>query len=434
MTPAQHLPARQTWRNWPLWGVPARAYSYFLALECAALVWSALALSSLSLSADMVGRFVLLLALAMTFEEGAKKSAQLSLRLSQSMYQDMTAVWVVPGALILPAGMSVVFIVTLYTYMWFRQYRPSGRALYRIVLSVSALLIASLTANAVVGHVTVGLGAHGWSVTAAAAVAAGLVIYAMQNRGLITVSWVLRGVGLRELAGTWDENLIEYGTVCLGGLVAVTIAFEPWLTPLALMPMIPLQRSALVRKLEQVATTDSKTGLLNAVGWEHMAQRELTRAQREEASLAVLMIDLDWFKLVNDRHGHLAGDQVLKGLAELLTSEFRGYDSVGRFGGEEFVAVLPGVDDAGAVAVAERVRIRISATRISELIEADGPLAYDDLSVSIGVAVSPTDGSDLTELLHAADGALYAAKANGRNQVQLARRGGGAERPVASVI
>lgn len=433
MTPAERTSAGAPWRRWAVWGVPKRAYLYFFALELLAVVWSILDLAVVDVSGRDLIRFAVILGLAVLFEEGSHKAAQLDIRLSDSMHQDMTSVWTIPAALVLPGGLAAALIVVLYGYMWFREYRPSGRAPYRTVLSVAAVLVGSLSANAVVGGTTLHLQSYGWSWLAAGAVAAGVLIHASLNRGLITMSWTLRGMELRQLVGTWDENLLEYGTLCLGALVTISVAFEPGLTPLVLVPMIPLQRSALVRKLEEVATTDAKTGLLNAIGWENVAQRELTRAHREGTSLAMLMIDLDWFKRVNDRFGHLAGDAILRKVGEMIASELRGTDTVGRFGGEEYVAILPHTNEAAALATAERVRARVNAAPIAQLLEIDSASPDERLAVSIGVAISPTDGADVTELLHAADGALYYAKENGRNRVELARRGGDTVRPTVSV-
>ena len=201
---------------------------------------------------------------------------------------------------------------------------------------------------------------------------------------------------------------------------------------LVLLPMVLLQRGALVRQLEVAATTDSKTGLLNAVAWEQLAQRDISRAQREGKPIAVLIIDADKFKWVNDVHGHMVGDIVLKAIGDALTHELRGYDTVGRFGGEEFVASLPNADAEAALAVAERVRARINSIKISDLIPLDDLATDRELAVSIGVACSPTDGAELSDLLHASDAALYVAKESGRNRVQLAGQGRGGNPRVTS--
>jgi diguanylate cyclase (GGDEF)-like protein len=207
--------------------------------------------------------------------------------------------------------------------------------------------------------------------------------------------------------------------------VALAILHEPWLAVLVVAPMMALQRGAWVRELETAATIDSKTGLLNAIAWEHVAKRELARAEREHTQLAVLIIDIDRFKLVNDRWGHLVGDAVLRGVGKCLSTEVREYDTVGRFGGEEFVAVLPAAGEVDALVVAERLRAKVHSLRVSDIVEhvdADGD---DTLAVSIGVACLPSDGAELTDLLHSADGALYKAKDRGRNRVLLADRGAG---------
>jgi diguanylate cyclase (GGDEF)-like protein len=184
-----------------------------------------------------------------------------------------------------------------------------------------------------------------------------------------------------------------------------------------------LRRGALVRRLRAAASTDAKTGLLNAAGWEQLAQRELARAAREGGPLAILIIDIDRFKLVNDRYGHLVGDRVLRDVARRLAGGVRAYDVVGRFGGEEFVVVLPATAVGDALRVAERLR-----TRVNEL----PPLPLSDMavvSVSIGVACFPVDGADLAGLVAAADGALYRAKTAGRDRVVLAGPAGQRQGP-----
>jgi diguanylate cyclase (GGDEF)-like protein len=199
--------------------------------------------------------------------------------------------------------------------------------------------------------------------------------------------------------------------------------YEPWLTPLVLMPMILLQRGALIRELETVASTDSKTGLLNAIAWEQLAQRELSRSTRDSLKVAIMIIDLDRFKAVNDVYGHLVGDVVLREVGRCLIAELRDYDTVGRFGGEEFVALLPDVGAFEAGVIAERVRARINTLQMSVLSPSTEVNSDSILSASIGVACFPQDGVELQELLHASDAALYVAKNGGRNRVEFAKTG-----------
>ncbi len=139
----------------------------------------------------------------------------------------------------------------------------------------------------------------------------------------------------------------------------------------------------------------------------------------------MLIIDLDHFKRVNDTWGHVAGDAVLRGIGDCLRDELRTYDTIGRFGGEEFVAILPAVDEPQAAVIAERLRQRIADLTIAQFAaSANDPAAAaaseHTLSTSIGIACYPDHGSELEQLLLGADGALYRAKDGGRNRVEFA--------------
>lgn len=137
--------------------------------------------------------------------------------------------------------------------------------------------------------------------------------------------------------------------------------------------------------------------------------------------MSVLMLDLDHFKIINDTYGHLVGDQVLRAIAQELAAETRDYDTAGRFGGEEFIVLLPEVDAEKVGAVSERIRRRIHALVIPATTEGGEPVTITNQTVSIGAAIYPNAGiGTLHELLQAADAALYKAKDNGRDQVHLA--------------
>lgn len=166
------------------------------------------------------------------------------------------------------------------------------------------------------------------------------------------------------------------------------------------------------RELEELATHDPLTQLWNRRAILERLAREWSRALREKKSLGVLLADVDRFKEVNDRHGHLAGDQVLCEVARRMTAALRPYDLLGRFGGEEFLVGLSTDAPESVCHVAERLREAVAASPFS----AEG-LEFP-LSVSIGLAVAPADPAAAPELLiHAADGALYRAKQEGRNRV-----------------
>jgi diguanylate cyclase (GGDEF)-like protein len=178
----------------------------------------------------------------------------------------------------------------------------------------------------------------------------------------------------------------------------------------------------LVRQLEEDASTDGKTGLLNAAAWRERAGRAVLSADRTTRPSTVLVLDLDHFKLVNDRFGHLVGDQVLAAVAASIQDEVRDDDIVGRFGGEEFVVLLRGADGedprSAATAVAERIRERIACLRVA-VPGPQVPLMVEGLTVSIGGATMPRDGRDLAGLLEIADAAMYQAKRAGRNLVRM---------------
>ena len=144
------------------------------------------------------------------------------------------------------------------------------------------------------------------------------------------------------LFGDVDDNVLELATLTLGALVALVLGINPWLVALVLPPLLVLHRAVLVGQLEEAAAIDGKTGLLNAHTWGARAEHQLRRARGAGVPHAVLVLDLDHFKAVNDLYGHLAGDQVLAAVAKALRSEVRDRDLVGRFGGEEFVILLVG--------------------------------------------------------------------------------------------
>jgi two-component system, cell cycle response regulator len=168
-------------------------------------------------------------------------------------------------------------------------------------------------------------------------------------------------------------------------------------------------------RLEQLAQTDPLTQLLNRRALAENITAEMERALRYDSSLALLMIDLDHFKQVNDTYGHLIGDDVLRDLASLLRDLVRGNDVVARYGGEEFVILLPETDDAGADGFAERVR---AAVKEKAFASRPGEQAIA-LTASIGVATFPAARIESVEDLFArADAALYRAKADGRDRVR----------------
>lgn len=167
-------------------------------------------------------------------------------------------------------------------------------------------------------------------------------------------------------------------------------------------------------KLQFQATHDPLTGVLSRAAILGTMQTELTRAQRQGTTIGILLADLDHFKRVNDTYGHLAGDAVLREVAQRMRSSVRPYDMVGRYGGEEFLVVLPGCSVEQAMSRAEELRLSVGRRPI-ETSEGIIPM-----TLSLGVTVGGgLQSGDLEWLLRAADVALYQAKNGGRNQVEV---------------
>jgi diguanylate cyclase (GGDEF)-like protein len=207
-----------------------------------------------------------------------------------------------------------------------------------------------------------------------------------------------------------NAGRVGFGTLTL---VAPEFGDEEKLTAasLASQSAVALENARLHRIVERQALVDGLTGLANRRQCETLLATELARAERFDDSLAVVMADLDDFKDVNDRHGHPAGDVVLREFADVLRETLRDADVAGRWGGEEFILVLPGTDVDGAVRLAERVRGEL---RNRAILAPDGtPIS---ITASFGVASFPQAGSE-QKLVAAADAALYGAKRAGKDRV-----------------
>jgi len=219
--------------------------------------------------------------------------------------------------------------------------------------------------------------------------------------------------------------------VAAAAAVAVLFQIEPELlqsgivarlasTPLLVVYpiMVGLTAYHLARRVRQqnielaaLSRTDGLTRLPNHTAWLEAVEREFARSKREGGSMAVLMLDLDHFKSINDAHGHPAGDEVLRGVAEVLQEALRLHDVPGRYGGEEFGILLPGSDITSAEVIAERVRKKLEWASFA-----------GSLKVTSSIGCAALDPKDLfaASLVARADRALYAAKAAGRNRAARA--------------
>ncbi|MEO7260012.1 MAG: GGDEF domain-containing protein [Jatrophihabitantaceae bacterium] len=404
-------------RSWELWSLPKDLVRYLLFAELAAALWTVAAVLTETASRSDLIRFGVLAVLFAAFQQISPRIERMRIRMADSHQIDMTSVWTFAGVIALPSGLSALLALLISVAMSVLRLR-AGLHPYRQMFTAATVMLACLAGSAIVNLTSSHLTHVSGGASGAVIVLLTLVAYTAVNTTMIAGAIFLaaRPLPVRALFGTAEENGLEVATLCLGALTGLTVVYTPWLTFLSIVPLVVLQRGALIKQLEVAATTDAKTGLLNAVAWRQIAQKEIARAARDRHTVALMIIDMDRFKAVNDTHGHLVGDAVLVAVAERLTAELRQYDSIGRFGGEEFVAVLPEVDMATARAVSDRILARV---RELEVFSPDAPsVPLGGFSASIGVALYPNNGGDVESLLHIADSALYAAKSAGRDRVE----------------
>lgn len=184
---------------------------------------------------------------------------------------------------------------------------------------------------------------------------------------------------------------------------------------LALIAENQLTRETAHEGLIRFAFTDFLTGLKTRGYFEQQLELEIKRAVRRGEPFAVLMIDIDWFKQLNDRYGHHVGDQVLRDVSSLLMKDMREVDTVARYGGEEFVIILPETNASGATFVAQRLRRSVEQAKFF----AGSPNQVEHLTISIGISIFDGDAQFRRDLIENSDAALYAAKREGRNRVVL---------------
>lgn len=246
---------------------------------------------------------------------------------------------------------------------------------------------------------------------------------------------VLVKVNADSSFGIWRENAIRYGfqeglTLPIGdpdhssrGLIVIFVDTQDYFEQIGMAPFVAfaqlatvaLDQARLKMSLQAMASTDPLTNLLNRRALQEVINHEYESSKRSAKPFSVMLLDLDRFKMINDNYGHAFGDKMLTGISEVAKQTLRASDWFSRWGGEEFLAVLPGTDENGAFNMAERVREEIDKFSIqlnSQTIRT---------SASIGIASYPRDGDTPDVLIKAADAALYEAKKTGRNRVVAAK-------------
>jgi diguanylate cyclase (GGDEF)-like protein len=424
---------RTPWRavaGWGLWQAPRHVVVYVLVVGTVALGASTATAFLLPVTRDDWIRFGLLgISAAVYIELTRTIERQREFVAGTGPYLDTKSVWSFAALLICPPALATAMVVLTYAIAWLRVWpRRRPVPLYRWTFSCATVLCGTQAAVAVLA---LGMSQHpgvpqnslptGLADLAVIAVAAALRW--MINCGLVFAAILVSSPQIKpaQLFDNFSEHFLEAGAFGLGLVAATLVVGNPLVLAGVVVALVAMHRGVLLVQFRRAARTDAKTGLYSPEWWHQMAQRALERADVRGTGMAVLMLDLDHFKAVNDTHGHLAGDRVLRAVAQELAGETRDYDTAGRFGGEEFIVLLPEGDAENVRVIAERIRRRVHALVIPATNEEGQPVTITDLTVSIGAALYPSTGiSTLEELLQAADAALYEAKDNGRNRTQLA--------------
>jgi diguanylate cyclase (GGDEF)-like protein len=324
----------------------------------------------------------------------------------------MGLVFTVAGALLLPPQLLVLLCVLQHASDWAKERYPW----YIQLFNICNYTLAGVAASRAVRWVPALAGVDQRQARLALAGVAGATAFVVVNHLLLAPMLSLaRRHSFRDTGlFSFDSLSTDLVLACLGAGLAVLWRVDIWALPLALSPLLLIHRALAVPQLRAEARVDHKTGLVNARHFGDELAAELARAVRFGRPLSVLMADLDLLRSINNEHGHLAGDAVIGGVADVLRASLRDYDIACRFGGEEFAILLPETSPEKAREIARRIRTAVARQTFRHEGAAHEPIRA---TISIGVAAFPRDASDPDQLLHAADLALYRAKRDGRNRV-----------------
>jgi diguanylate cyclase (GGDEF)-like protein len=311
-------------------------------------------------------------------------------------------VFTVAAALVLPPQLVVVVVVGQHLPEWARQRYPWYIQSFNIANFVLGGLAAWAVRDAFAGH---GFALAGGATSGmVAALCAGLAFIAVNHLLLARMLRLARGHELSETGLFSIDGLVtDLALAATGVAVAYAFLHAPALLAAIVLPLALIQRAVALPSLREQAIRDHKTGLLNSRGIDQPARNEFARARRLGRSMSVLLCDIDDLREINNRHGHLEGDAALVAVASAFRAELRPYDLCARFGGDEFLVVLPETDEGDAISVAARIQAWLALHPIPTR---EGRLV---VAVSIGAA-SLEEDTQIGELMARADVAMYAAK------------------------
>lgn len=410
--------------------LPSKRGSYALLVDLAAVVLCLLAVGSTPLptSEDVLRFGVLAVALTAHLVIVWRGEERRRDRAMGPIF-DLTSVWTFAAVVVLPASLALALIVGMRIGTYAMRRRPWWRYLFGTAVILASAAAAELVLAAIDAPLSDGGIAGQALMLAALAVAGGVywLVQAAAHAGMITLT--LPGERFREQWGTRTENLIETSTLAVGGLLGVVMTHGALYPLLVLAVLAPLNllladRQADAAEQRERARTDARTGLLNTRGLAEQGARVLQRCEAAASPAAMLIIDLDHFKSINDSWGHPAGDAVLSAVGRVLQHAVRPGDIAARDGGEEFVVVLPDTTIADAAVVADRIRAELAALEVVASDKNGAPILITDRTASIGVAAQPEHGTTYEDLRRAADAALYEAKNSGRDRTVLVTESG----------
>lgn len=385
-------------------GLPRRAVVFLALVGAATIAAAALPIANLDGGAADWSTFLVLAVAAAAAQLFVARTPRNAARYYT------TIVFLIAAVLLLPAGLVALMGVIQHVPEWLKMRHPWYIQTFNIANYTLNCLAAWYVAHLVLGNTTAMESPERWAVAGAAA----CLVFVITNHVLLALMMhVAERTPLRKSELFTLESLSTDLILALLGVAFATLwEINTWLIVAAVAPLVLIHRSLNVPALEEEARVDPKTGLFNARHFAAELREELARAQRFDRPMSVIMADLDLLRDINNAYGHLAGDAVLRGIAETFRGALRDYDVPARFGGEEFAILLPETPPERALEIAERIRRTVAATRF-EVTTSSEPIRA---TISCGVAGFPKDGSDVNELIHQADLAVYRAKLQGRNR------------------
>jgi diguanylate cyclase (GGDEF)-like protein len=405
-------------RSWAWWQLPwlLRCYVGLVPVTAVALIGYAASQTTWH-GGDLV-KFLLLLGCGLISVAATPRIAYTQ----GALVRDFITVWVLPIAILLPPVYAMVAPIPLLAMTQWVIHRG---VVHRRVFTACAMGLGYGAASVVfrafpasLAGPSLGRGSHVLTWTLVVAICE--ILGGRGHNALIVLAVKLSDPRIRLADQELSREALQadFAEFDLGVLITVVVAVNPVLAVFAVPSVLLARRFIMHAQLVAQSRIDTKTGLLNASTWEREATVEIARAVRTGSPLALALVDIDHFKAVNDTYGHLVGDKALRAVTDALRSKLRPYDLAGRFGGEEFVILLPQTREYDALGVAERLRAHIAAMTIPVDDSAESG-RFVRLTISVGVAALDGERRELTDMMAAADAALYYAKETGRNKTHV---------------